>query len=187
MKEPIPGTPVRFKSFLVYSLPMTSFQASEFQAMCEWRASIGCSELLCPLQTPVPGVWVVILERMFIWQLQRHRGKERYEIRLTMLACLLQNDCQSNNPSLYVVMMLLPSTSTQVCIIDASVRIHKYVFVAVFNLCCIWLSCIASTLTLSSCPLTAPQHGWLLRQHYRNLPWWLKLDVVLDFVCLFLV
>lgn len=110
--------------FFVCSLPLNSFQTCEFQAMCEWRASLGCSELLCPLQTPVSGLWVVVLEHLFIWQLQRRRGKERYEIWLTTFGCLLHNNCQSDNPSLFVVMMLLLSTSTQVCVIDASVRIQ---------------------------------------------------------------
>lgn len=78
--------------FCVCSLPVNSFQACEFQALCEWRASLGCSELLCPLQTPVPGLWLVVLDGLLIWQLQRRRGKERYEIRLTTFGCQLHNN-----------------------------------------------------------------------------------------------
>lgn len=84
-----------------------------------------------------------------------------------------------DNPSLYVVRMLLRSTSIQVCIIDASVRVRvTYAFVTVFPRCCTWSNCIWS----SSSPPTAPQHVCLLQQHYRKLLWSLKLNVLVDFV-----
>lgn len=85
--------------------------------MCEWRPSFGCSELLCPLQTPVPRLRVVILECLLIRQLQRCRRKERYEINFTMFGCHVDDKYQNDYPALYVIMMLLLDNATRICII----------------------------------------------------------------------
>lgn len=141
--------------------------------MCEWRPSLGCSELLCPLQTPVPHLRVVVLERLLIRELQRSRGKERYET-LARFGCLVNTNYHSNKPSLYVICMSqMPSTSTHICIFRCLSKnwLHAVCYRLFFPLWRSWLICIRSTLTLTTGPLTAPQQVWLLQQHHRKLPW----------------